>query len=111
MNPIVIQNCWRHIGLLDVGVSENTEPVNHGLIIDDTTRADYESFIARADIRHVMSIDNFLNPIEEEEILLEIEMIEENELILESARTVQVDEEQEAVEGEDIVLYSDMSKE
>jgi hypothetical protein len=32
-------------------------------------------------------------------------------LILESARTVQVDEEQEAVEGEDIVLYSDMSKE
>ena len=111
MKPTVIQNCWRHTGLLDVGVPETTEPINRGLVIDDATRTDYESFIARADIRYAMSIDNFLNPVEEEEILLEIEMIEEEELILESAKTVEVDEEQEAIEAEGIALYSDMSKE
>jgi hypothetical protein len=75
-----ITTCWRRAGLLDAGVSEPSEFADCGTIIDDTTRADYEPFIVRADLRHAMSIDEFPSPAEGEEILLEIGMVDEAEL-------------------------------
>src|SRR5207237_7901645 len=58
-----------------------------------------------------MTIENFLNPVEEEEILREFESVETDEFILDTARTVEVNEDQEAAEAEVIALYSNLSKE
>ena len=65
-------------------------------------------------IKHIfdaMAIENFLNPVEEEEILLEFESVETKEFILDNTRMVEINENQEAVEVEVIALYSDLSKE
>ena len=62
-------------------------------IVDEGTREDYARFVTQAGIRDAMTIDNFLNPVEEEEVLRKIEMIDEEEWIVESAQTVQIDEE------------------
>ena len=117
MKSTVIQNCWRHTGLLSVSVpgdseSENAELMSDDFFIDEAITEDYERFIERANIRDAMSITNFLNPIEEENVLREIELIDEEELILQTAMTVQIDEEQEAAEAEAscIALYSDMPR-
>ena len=62
---MIIQNCWRHTGLLNFEEnSENT--VNAEIVdnIDDDFREDYQRFIVKADIRNAMPVDNFLNPVE-----------------------------------------------
>ena len=65
-------------------------------------------FISRANIRDAMAIDNFRNPIVEEEILQKIEVIEFKESLLQVAETIEIDEEQEKVENEVMPLYSDL---
>jgi len=55
-----------------------------------------------------MAIDNFRNPIVEEEILQKIEVIEFKESLLQVAETIEIDEEQEKVENEVMPLYSDL---
>lgn len=120
MKSTVIQNCWKHTGLLSVPVppeaenspSENTDHITSDFFIDEAVTENYERFIQRANIHDAMNIRNFLNPVEEEEILREIKLIDEEELILQTAVTVQIDEEQQAAEAEasNIALYSDMSR-
>ena len=80
-------------------------------IINTDIAQDYQQFIAKAHIREAMAIEKFLNPIEEEEILREIESIEMENFIVQSAKTVDVDEAQEAAEAEVTGLYSDLCKE
>ena len=71
----------------------------------------YERFIVRANIKEAMAINDFLNPVEEEEILQNMKVAEYEEYILETAETVEVDEEQELAEAETGItsLYSDLS--
>jgi len=60
-----------------------------------------------------MAINDFLNLVEEEEILQNMKVAEYEEYILETAETVEVDEGQELAEAETGItsLYSDLSKE
>src|SRR5205085_9982564 len=77
--------------------------------VDEGIREDYTRFITQAGIRDAMTIENFLNPVEEEALLQEIELIDEEEWIIQSAETVQVDEKQEAAEADVVALHSDLS--
>lgn len=108
MKATVIQNCWKHTGLLSETNSEDIENEIE-LRADDSIREDYARFITQAGIRDAMTIDNFLNLVEEEELLQEIEMIDDEEWILQSTETVQVDEEQEAAEVDIVPLHSELS--
>jgi DDE superfamily endonuclease/Tc5 transposase DNA-binding domain len=115
LNATVIQNCWRHTGLLDssdTSETSDTSDINVS-VIDDGLREDYERLIVRANIKDAMAINDFLNPVEEEEILQNMKVAEYEEYILETAETVEVDEEQELAEAETGItsLYSDLSKE
>ena|SRR2546423_1391027 len=108
MKATAIQNCWKHTGLLSQTDLEETESITLPTV-DEGIREDYTQFITQAGIRDAMTIENFLNPVEEEALLQEIELIDEEEWIIQSAETVQVDEEQEAAEADVVALHSDLS--
>jgi DDE superfamily endonuclease/Tc5 transposase DNA-binding domain len=108
-----IQNCWRHTGLLsnlDDGDGIQSENMDSNMVDTDLLE-DYQRFIARAHIREAMAIEKFLNPIEEDNILREIENMDMESFIIQSAQTVDIDEAQEAAEAEVASLYSDACKE
>jgi hypothetical protein len=108
MKSTVIQNCWRHTGLLS-GTEQPTVASMHSEI-DDGLKAEFDQLIAIANIKNAMDIANFLNLIEEQEILEELETADQEQYYIETAGTVEVDEEQEAAEAEVIPMYSDLSK-
>ena len=111
LKSTVIQNCWRHTGLLDLfdSGSESLERMN--VIVDEGLQEDYRLFVAKASIENAKMLENFLNPTEEDEILQEIEAVDLEERILEAVKTIEQDEEQEAAEDEDMQLYANLSKE
>ena len=108
LNATMIQNCWKHTGLLNI--PEHQVPINIDIIIDQEVREDYELFISKANIIDTIAINNFLTPAVEEEILQEMEAIEFEELLLEAAETIEIDKEQEVAENKAMPLYSDLPK-
>jgi hypothetical protein len=59
------------------------------VIVDEGLQEDYQLFIAKASIKNPKMLENFLNPIEEDEILQEIETVDLEECILEAVKTIE----------------------
>ena len=84
----VIQNCWRRTELL-LSVEAETESQAAGAetVIDDDDaelRENYNRFVVRANIKEAMTIANFLNPVEEEKVLADMEMLDIEEYLLQT---------------------------
>ena len=118
MKSTVIQNCWRHTGLLSPiqterereAITETIATANIVVQVDAELREDYNRFVARANIKEAIAIENFLNPVEEEKILMNMEMLDIEEYLLQTADVhdnVESDSEGEA-EAEK-PLYSELS--
>ena len=105
LNSSVIQNCWRHTGLINMTME--SESVTD-FITESGIMEDYQDFVDAANIKDPMMLDDFLNSVEEE---LEIEEMEyAEECIIGAAETMEIDEAQEDAEEEVMSLYSDLSK-
>jgi hypothetical protein len=106
LDASTIQNCWRHTGLMNMTINNNSipDPIAESDIVED-----YQHFIKAANIKDAMVIDEFVNPAEEQLEMEELEYFEE--YIIETAKTVEIDEAQEEAEKEVLLLYSDLSKE
>jgi len=117
INSTVIQNCWRHTGLLSpVEMEMESDSEDAGTIalqVDAELEDNYNRFIARANIREAMSIENFLNPVEEAEILTSMEMLDMEEYLLQTAdvnANSELESESEAEEVTEKPLYSELSQ-
>jgi DDE superfamily endonuclease len=89
--PSTFQNCWRHTGLINNNTSSeeiSNEP--------EITVAEYEYAIEQFKIHDAMPLEDFLNPIEEENAFTH-EMLTDDE-ILEIVQHIEEDEEQEMAE-------------
>jgi len=80
------------------------DPIAESDIIED-----YQYFIKAANIKDAMIIDEFVDPAEKHLEIEELEYFEE--CIIETAKTVEIDEAQKKAEKEMMPLYSDLSKE
>jgi hypothetical protein len=119
MQHTVIANCWGCTGLSMVTTKEEegeevtieeTEPVT--MEIEEGIWENYAQLIAQAGIREAMSIDNFLSPVEEKEVLEEIEMMDVEEYLLQTAEREGENMEQDEVEDEvEESLYLNLLKE
>ena len=106
LDQSVIVNCWRHTTLFS-DTNPNAIPIN--IVVTETNEEltnMYEQFIQAADIQSAMSLNDFINPLEEEQ---NHELLTDEE-ILEAAATVDHDKEQEEAEAAAPMLYSDLSK-
>ena len=120
MKSTVIQNCWRHTGLLSLTQTEiereairetTVTTANIVVQVDTELREDYDCFVARANIKEAMAIDNFLNLVEEEKILMDMEMLDIEEYLLQTADVYDNVESETEVEAEtEKPLYSELSQ-
>jgi hypothetical protein len=62
LDASTIQNCWRHTGLMNMTINNNSipDPIAESGIVED-----YQHFIKAANIKDAMVIDEFVNPAEE----------------------------------------------
>lgn len=79
------------------------DPITESGIMED-----YQDFVEAANIKDAMMLDDFLNPVEEQLDIEEMEYAEE--CIIEAAETVEFDQVQENAEEEAMPLYADLSK-
>jgi DDE superfamily endonuclease/Tc5 transposase DNA-binding domain len=99
LDQSVFANCWKHTSLLDIDTSG--QPSTDSTFEEDSTDAelseDFDRFIRAANIRTAMSLDNFLNP-EDEDVNVHVQLTDEE--IVQSVQQVEEDEEQEEAETE-----------
>jgi len=63
LDQSVFANCWRHTGFTD----ENTPEEPFTLPVDTDFVQEYQQFIQQANITNPMTIENFLDPVKEDE--------------------------------------------
>src|SRR5436190_16042307 len=93
--------------------SDSEDAGTIALQVDAELEDNYNRFIARANIREAMSIENFLNPVEEAEILTSMEMLDMEEYLLQTAdvnANSELESESEAEEVTEKPLYSELSQ-
>jgi hypothetical protein len=111
MNSTIIQNCWRHTGLLIEMEVRMEVDIESKVMIEPQVQEDYNRLIVQTDIKDAISIEEFLNPVEEEKALEEMEMMEDEEYLLATACNIQENTEQETVQSDIDALYDNLSKE
>ncbi len=97
----VFANCWRHTGFTRENIEEpfpEPEPMQVPEI-DTGFLEDYQHFVQQARIGNPMPIENFLNPIEEDGGIEQVEMTDEE--IIELVRGSSSSSESSAMEDED----------
>ena len=103
LSPSVFINCWRHTGLLS---PMPVHPIETSIPIDDELQLEYDYFVQTAGIQSAISLQDFVNPIEEQQphhILTDDE-------ILEMSQTVDEDIDQEQEETEVSGAYAEITK-
>ena len=79
LDESVFANCWRHTGFTRENIAEpfsEPESMQVPVDIDDEFVEDYQQFIQQARIENPMSIENFLDPIDEDDEI-QVEMTDE----------------------------------
>ena len=115
MKSTVIQNCWRHTGLLSsVEAATESQAAGTEIVIEEDDvelRENYDCFVVRANIKEAMTIDNFLNLVEEEKVLADMEMLDIEEYLLQTIDiNGNVESESEVEVEPEKPLYSDLSQ-
>lgn len=105
LHQSVFANCWKHTGLF--AITETPAQQMAELLIDPTVMdpnindaelsEDFERFIRAANIRTAMSLDNFLNP-PNEDASVHLQLVDEE--LWQSVQEVEQDQEQEEAENE-----------
>ena len=79
LDESVFANCWRHTGFTRENITEpfsEPESMQVPVDIDNEFVEDYQQFIQQARIENPMSIENFLDPIDEDDEI-QVEMTDE----------------------------------
>jgi hypothetical protein len=92
LSQSTFQNCWRHTDLISNSVTPDISYES------EIASAEYDYILQQLNIRDAMSLEDFLNPSEEETVFTHEMLTDED--IIEMVQHVEEDEEQEMAEEE-----------
>ncbi len=93
LNPSVIANCWRHTGLLNtvITIPFSIPPMVNEEMVDAEFIADFNNFLQATNIQSAMTLNNFINPANEDAVQEQLT----DEQIIELVLRMDEDEEDE----------------